>query len=107
MEFSLFPFDVQRCQVKIQVRKLRGKSPGKASKPFSHYDDDVSGVAVKGQTGPEDPPRFELQSRFWDLNWFEDLGGGDMAPIFQNAHLDYEIEVHHLPEEVRQVFFNN
>ena len=63
MEFSLFPFDVQRCQVKIQVRKLRGKSPGKASKPFSHYDD-VSGVAVKGQTGPEDPPRFELQSWF-------------------------------------------
>ena len=106
MEFSLFPFDVQRCQVKIQVRKLRGKRPGKASKPFSHYDD-VSGVAVKGQTGPEDPHRFELQSRFWDLNWleFEDLGGGDMAPIFQNAHLDYEIEVHHLPEEVRQVFF--
>ena len=36
---------------------------------------------------------------------FEDLGGGDMAPIFQNAHLDYEIEVHHLPEEVRQVIF--
>ena len=28
-----------------------------------------------------------------------------MAPIFQNAHLDYEIEVHHLPEEVRQVIF--
>ena len=97
MDFSFFPFDVQRCLLKIQVfkRNLR--------KNLSY----VAGVAVKGQTGPEDPPRFELQSQFWDLNWleFEDLGGGDMAPIFQNAHLDYEIEVHHLPEEVRQVFF--
>ena len=26
MEFSLFPFDVQRCQVKIQVRNLGGKN---------------------------------------------------------------------------------
>ena len=30
----------------------------------------------------------------------EELVAGDMAPIFQNAHLDYDISVHHLPQEV-------
>ena len=55
----------------LRCPTLPGQDPGqkpRRNKPFSHFDD-VSGVAVKGQTGPEDPPRFELQSRFWDLNW--------------------------------------
>ena len=31
-----------------------------------------------------------------------------MAPTFQNAHLDYHIEVQHLREEVKQpLFFTN
>ena len=80
------------------------KALGKLQNLFSHYDDDVSGVAVKGQTGPEDALRFEHW--FWDLNWFqfEDLGDDDMAPTFQNAHLDYHIEVQHLREEVTDAF---
>ena len=30
-----------------------------------------------------------------------------MAPTFQNAHLDYHIEVQHLREEVAAAFFTN
>ena len=51
MDFSLFPFDVQRCLLKIQVWFLKETS----EKNFSY----VAGVAVKGQTGPEDALRFE------------------------------------------------
>ena len=102
MEFSLFPFDVQRCQVKIQVRNLGGKNlflilmMFQASQSRDRLD-------LKILPGLNYSHGFEISTEF------EDLGGGDMAPIFQNAHLDYEIEVHHLPEEVRQVifFFNN
>ena len=40
-----------------------------------------------------------------DFNWFqsEELAAAEMAPIFQNAHLDYAIEVHHLPKGVRLI----
>ena len=63
-------------------------------------DPDLEGFTVKGQADTEDAARFHFF--FWDPNWFqiEELGAGDMAPIFQNAHLDYDISVHHLPQEV-------
>ena len=44
-----------------------------------------------------------------DFNWFqsEELAAAEMAPIFQNAHLDYAIEVHHLPQGVRLIITLN